>query len=250
MGGHACGQEAAHLAIQALLECVLPMIENTAIPHRERLLVNGIQQANRVIYLRNQSREQQAVVSGAPVNTSQIRHMGTTITAALITDRTAYVANVGDSRTYLYSRSLRRITKDHSLVERLVTDGILDEEDVYVHPQRNQITRALGTHPSVEVDTFVVPLLHEDEILLLCSDGLWEMTRDHKIEEILASPWANASSMADQLVQLANDGGGADNIGCIIVQMHRRADICAMETITFDSSKVLTQPGAPSSWSA
>jgi serine/threonine protein phosphatase PrpC len=241
MGGHVRGLEAANLAVETIVEYVLPFIgEHTTYCQWERLLVEGIQQANRAIYLRNQSLEQQSVVKKVPVSTSQIHHMGTTITAVLLFDETAYVANVGDSRTYLYNHSLRRITRDHSLVAQYLADGILEEEEIYLHPQRNQITRALGIKDTVGVDTFVVPL-HGNEILLLCTDGLWEMTRDRKIEDVLASPCASASSMVNRLVQMANDGGGTDNIGCIVIQLQRRTDLSAMETMCLEPVAALNR---------
>jgi serine/threonine protein phosphatase PrpC len=97
----------------------------------------------------------------------------------------------------------------------------------------------------VEVDTFVVPL-PTNAVLLLCSDGLWEMTRDHRIEEILASPWGNASSMINQLMRLAHHGGGADNIGCIVVQTQPRADISMLKTTILDPARVSPRLAAPS----
>lgn len=255
MGGHAHGQEASHLAIQTILEHVLPhLLADSNKAHWQHLLVESIHLANRAIYLRNQFIEQQLaernMLANHPprvsANTSPIHHMGTTITAVLLFGKTAYIANVGDSRTYLYSQGLHRITKDHSIVASLFERGIITEEDMYVHPQRNQITRALGSDASVEVDTFVLPL-QSDAILLLCSDGLWEMMRDRKIEESLACPWASASFMTSQLVQFANDGGGADNIGCIVVQLQRRIDISATETTVLEPVSALTRLVTPSS---
>ncbi|GCE15065.1 PP2C family protein-serine/threonine phosphatase [Tengunoibacter tsumagoiensis] len=233
MGGHDRGQEAAHLAVQTILETVLPVIGKTNLPLSERILVDGIQAANRAIYVRNQGVHQEQVAAGSSPTLSRLHHMGTTVTAVLLFRNIAYIANVGDSRTYLYNQSLKKITKDHSLVAQLLADGYLqEEEEMYTHPSRHQISRALGVKPSVEVDTFMVPLLG-DEILLLCSDGLWEMTRDQKIEAILASSWANASLMSNRLVQIAHEGGGKDNIGCIVVQLQRRADISSEETVLF-----------------
>jgi serine/threonine protein phosphatase PrpC len=241
MGGHVRGQEAAHLAIQTIVEALLlQIVANPPHVQWEHLLADALQQANRAIYLRNHSLELQSIAHAAPVNTSQISHMGTTVTAVLLCDQTAYVANVGDSRTYLYDQSLSKITTDHSLVAQLLADGLLQEEDIYVHPQRNQITRALGAEPSVQVDTFVVPL-HGREILLLCSDGLWEMTRDRTIEAILASSWANASAMAHRLVQMANENGGADNIGCIVIQLQRQTDTSSLETMRIDPVAALNR---------
>lgn len=243
MGGHAHGQEAAHLALQTILEYLLPHLENDAAPPSwERLLVDGIQQANRSIYLRNQCLDQELIADGVAISTSQMRHMGTTVTALLLLDRVAYIANVGDSRTYLYHRSLKKITQDHSLVAHLVAEGVLREEEIYTHPQRNQITRSLGIRPQVDVDTFVVPL-SGGETFLLCSDGLWEMTRDDRIETVLATPWAHAPCMTSQLVQMANDGGGTDNIACIVVQLRPHTDISSIETTRLEPVATLNRLG-------
>ncbi len=182
MGGHDRGQEAAQLATRTLLEQLVPLLERATAPlHGERILAKGIQQANRAIYLRNQSSHQRAPLEREPDTTAPISTMGTTITAVLLLGNVAFVANVGDSRTYLYDQRLRRITRDHSLVAHSLADGSLQEEDIYSHPLRNQITRALGAKPSVDIDTFVVPV-QGHEMFLLCSDGLWGMTRDRRIE--------------------------------------------------------------------
>jgi serine/threonine protein phosphatase PrpC len=226
MGGHAYGQEAAHLALRTILEYLFPFfINHNVLSNWKLILANSIRQANHVIYAQNQLIQHLSAIQEVPVRdrtTSQMSMMGTTITAVLLLGTAAYIANVGDSRTYLYSMEggLRRLTKDHSVVAELLANGALTEEEIYTHRQRNQITRALGTGTSVEVDMFVAPL-QQDAILLLCSDGLWEMTRDYKIENILSSPGANAASMANQLVQLANSGGGRDNIGGIVIQMQQ-----------------------------
>jgi serine/threonine protein phosphatase PrpC len=247
MGGHAHGQEAAHLAIRTMLQQIFPFLKGGNAPvHWEHFLAESIRFANQTIYSRNLSMQLQWTATDAQITPSHMNRMGTTLTAVLLFDQTAYVANVGDSRTYLYThQELRRITKDHSLVAELLADGLLEEEDIYTHFQRNQITRALGTDVSVEVDTFVVPL-PEDSLLLLCSDGLWEMTRDRKIEAILASSEANTSSLthqAHQLVQLANANGGADNIGCVLVQARRCTDI-SMLTMALDPAHALTRWGS------
>ncbi|GHO82303.1 PP2C family protein-serine/threonine phosphatase [Dictyobacter formicarum] len=242
MGGHARGQEAAHLALQTMLEDLLAHLESDAVPPSwERVLVESIQQANRSIYLRNLCLDQERIADGVAVSTSQMRHMGTTVTALLLLDHVAYIANVGDSRTYLYHHSLQKITHDHSLVAHLVSEGVLRAEEIYTHPQRNQITRSLGIRPRVDVDTFVLSL-HDDETFLLCSDGLWEMTRDDRIEAVLATSWARASVMTSWLVQIANEGGGTDNIACVVVQLRPHTDISAMDTTRLEPICDGTQP--------
>ncbi len=232
MGGHANGQEAARLAIETMVESIFPSLVGGKAACHDYLcmLTEGVQVANRAVYLRNQSfqqaKEMEAAQYADNTSTAQASLMGTTVTAALISRDTAYVANVGDSRTYLYhpETGLHRITNDHSVVANLfhlADSRRMTPEEIYTHPQRNQILRALGIDATIEVDTFVVPV-PEEAILLLCSDGLWEMTRDPQIEAVLRWNRASASSMANRLVALAREGGARDNIGLIVVQISGR----------------------------
>lgn len=205
MGGHVYGQEASRLAIQTMIDGVLPGLFtggelNTA--DFRKLLVDGVQAANRVIYQKNQE---------------QLTEMGTTITAVLIVESTAIVVNVGDSRTYLYREveELRKVTHDHSLVAYLVETGIIEPDDIYIHPQRNQIYRSLGSKPVIPVDAFTEQLQPGDR-LLLCSDGLWEMVRDPLIQQIVREG-ASPPQVSNALIKAALDGGGTDNISVIVV---------------------------------
>lgn len=252
MGGHENGLEAAHMTTQTILEHVFPFVyvDNSAGIQWELVLAEGIRLANRAIYLRNQSLEQQLAGMQEPVETSQIRRMGATVTAVIVVEQRAYIANVGDSRTYLYAPNagLTKVTQDHSVVARYLADGIIeDEEEIYTHPERNKVTRSVGTFASVEVDTFINPLKPE-AILLLCSDGLWEMMRPREIEKVLACPWATARHMALQFVHLANVNGGSDNIGCSVIQMQQRIDISALATTVLDPISALARlvPPPPS----
>jgi serine/threonine protein phosphatase PrpC len=204
MGGHDNGQEASQLATRILRETLLPALQDG--PEDEifsELLVEGIHRANLALYRRN--REQQ-------------RDMGTTLTAAVIFDATAYIANVGDSRTYLYrdSQGLSQITRDHSTVAQLVEAGAITRDEVYTHPQRNVIYRSLGRRASEEIDSFTVPLQVGD-ILLLCSDGLWEMVRDPEIEMIIHASYPYPSQISTMLIQAALNRGGKDNISVVVV---------------------------------
>jgi len=209
MGGQARGQEASQLAVQSLVEYVSGSLRSKQMTSEAvlPLLVEGVQYANRVVYQRNQ--EQRA-------------DMGTTMTATLVVDTTAYVAHVGDSRFYLYREpgGLSQITQDHSLVAALVAAGAIQPEDIYTHPMRNLIYRCLGEKSTVEVDTHAVPLAAGD-ILLLCSDGLWEMVRDQQIAAILTTPMPGPSDMAQALVQAALAGGGVDNVSAIVIQVSK-----------------------------
>jgi serine/threonine protein phosphatase PrpC len=159
MGGHANGQDASRQAIQTIIDFLLPRlmkVNNLQDDALQQLLAEGVQQANQVVHENNV--EKQA-------------DMGTTVTASLVVNTTAYVANVGDSRTYLYreGQGLKKVTNDHSVVASLVEAGIIKPDDIYTHPKRNQIYRSLGEKQVVEVDTFTVHLLPDDK-LLLCSD--------------------------------------------------------------------------------
>ncbi|MFO7696877.1 MAG: protein phosphatase 2C domain-containing protein [Anaerolineae bacterium] len=146
--------------------------------------------------------------------------MTTTITLALVIGRRVYIGNLGDSRTYLWdAQGLHRVTKDHSLVQRLVDTGQIQPEEVYTHPRRNIIYQSLGDRPDTTPDVYTAEI-GPDARLLLCSDGLWEMVREEGIEEVLlAEP--DAQRAADRLTQNALLAGGADNIAVIIVQIER-----------------------------
>ncbi len=228
MGGHANGQDASRLAIQTISEEVLPKISGNDPLNDEMLvqiLVDGVQHANQAVNQRNL--EQRA-------------DMGTTITVALIMGAIAYIANVGDSRTYLYRKpaGLKKITNDHSVVASLVEAGIIQPDDIYTHPKRNQIYRSLGEKPMVDVDWFKVILQPEDK-LLLCTDGLWDMVRDPTIEQILSTV-PDPSQTGNALIKAALEGGGEDNVSVIVVQIAEASQRTGMTGV-----QLLARPEAP-----
>ena len=213
MGGHANGQDASRLAIQTIIDFMLPNLVRTIAVTSEdlqRLLAEGVQRANQAVHKHNM--EQHA-------------DMGTTMTAALVVDRMAYIANVGDSRTYLYRAGigLMKVTQDHSVVASLVDAGIIKPDDIYTHPKRNQIYRSLGEKPAVEVDLFVKELQLGDK-LLLCSDGLWDMVRDPQIENILKRNEPAPNVVGAELIDAALKGGGEDNVSVIVVSITEPAN--------------------------
>jgi PPM family protein phosphatase len=151
--------------------------------------------------------------------------MGTTLTAALLRDDEVALGHVGDSRAYvLRNGKLKRLTKDHSLVEELRRQGRLTEEQAEEHPQRSIITRALGPEPSVNVDTMTFPA-RDGDVFLLCSDGLTTMVSDEEIREILVRS-KTLRSAVNRLVDAANHGGGRDNITAVAFRV---ADAAAKE---------------------
>ena len=151
---------------------------------------------------------------------SSARGLGCTLTAALIHNDKAYIANVGDSRTYLLRDDvLKLITRDHSLVARLVESKQIDPEDVYTHPQRNLIYRSLGAgHKNIEVDIFH-ETLRPGDTLLLCSDGLWEMVHDPELSKVLSEK-ASPQQICNTLIDMANATGGEDNISAVVVRVN------------------------------
>ena len=144
--------------------------------------------------------------------------MGTTLTAALLRGDEVALGHVGDSRAYvLREGELKRLTKDHSLVEELRRQGRLTPEEAEEHPQRSIITRALGPEPEVKVDTMTVPAKAGD-VFLLCGDGLTTMVSDERIKQILSES-RSLRSAVNKLIDEANQGGGRDNITAVVFRV-------------------------------
>jgi PPM family protein phosphatase len=169
--------------------------------------VNGlIQEANRRIY---QRQSEDASLSG----------MGTTMTVALVDEGDVWIGHVGDSRAYLVRDSkLEQLTEDHSLVAELVRSGRLSPEEAEGHPQRSVVTRALGTDPDVDVDTFSIETKPGD-LFMICSDGLTSMVSDEGIFEEIRRNRDDLRAAAKALVRAANKGGGEDNITVVFFEL-------------------------------
>lgn len=196
MGGAQAG-EVASAIVARTFEQGLPA-EGTA----EERLAETVQHANREIHERQLVEQEHA-------------GMGTTVTAAYLDQDSVAIANVGDSRGYLFrDGELKRLTNDHSLVQELVSKGELTDEEALEHPQRSIITRALGPEAVVEVDTWSYPLRPGD-VVMLCSDGLTDMIPERQVQQALAES-ATLSAAADRLVDEANAAGGRDNITVVL----------------------------------
>jgi serine/threonine protein phosphatase PrpC len=144
--------------------------------------------------------------------------LGSTLTVVMVTGDLALIGNIGDSRTYLVREgTIRSLTQDHSLVGSLVRQGLISEDDVYSHPHRNLIYNALGTKSDANPD-ISVQRLQSGDILVLCSDGLWEMVRDEDIRAAVESQPSPVDA-AVSLVESANSNGGVDNISVVIVRV-------------------------------
>lgn len=208
MGGHSAGEVASDLALRGALEVVqreylAPTVDTDNQDNEEMLrdvVRRAILQANEYVVREARNRG---------------NDMGTTVTLALVAGDRAIIGNVGDSRTYLMREGkLRRISRDHSLVQRLVDLGQITPDDVYTHPQRNAVLRSLGDKLNLEVDVFV-ERLRPGDALLLASDGLWEMVRDERMAEIIAAH-TNPQAACNALIDAANAAGGDDNITVIL----------------------------------
>ena len=200
MGGHNAGEVASAMATK----CMAEYVEKNEITDAEDALRSAICYANKEIHFRSTK--------------DQRNHgMGTTVTAAMVMADEAVVANVGDSRVYHFSQGkLKQITKDHSFVQQLVDKKLITHKEAKKHPQRNLITRAVGTSKRIVVDTFKLTLQPGDR-LLLCSDGLTSHVSDEKIASILAST-SKAESIAYLLQTEALKRGGSDNITIIVAK--------------------------------
>ena len=144
----------------------------------------------------------------------ELEGMGTTIEVALVHNNRVYIGHVGDSRIYRIRKEfIRKLTTDHSYVQKLVKDGTISKEEAVHHPKKNMLTKALGCTSFVEPDVTVKGFL-KDDILVLTSDGLTNMVKDQEIYEIVKD---NIEVATDKLIDKANENGGLDNITVIIV---------------------------------
>ena len=225
MGGHNAGEVASALAIAGLKQAVAAGFTSA------ESLVVAINNANNAIH----------AASGGP---SEQRGMGTTLAALAplaATDsepQRVVVANVGDSRVYLFRENeLKQVSADHSYVQELLSEGLITAAEARLHPRRNIVTRALGIEGDVSADSWVLPMVHGDRYVL-CSDGLVDEVEDQQITMILrTNPLPQMA--ADQLVATANANGGRDNVTVVVIDIVDEAMV--IQPATPENTPITTQ---------
>jgi serine/threonine protein phosphatase PrpC len=204
MGGHEDGARASATAVRTISQYVLQNFYLKRLADEDDLYIGEILTAAL-------EKANDAVARATPEG-------GTTVTVAVVHGNIAYLAHVGDSRAYYITQDgIVQLTKDHSLVQRLIDLDHLTPDEAAVHPQRNVLYRAIGQNESLEVDSFMKPL-EDGSRLLLCSDGLWNMVDEERVRQVVSSA-ATPQNACDQLVELANEKGGSDNITVILIQL-------------------------------
>lgn len=203
MGGHKAGEVASSTALRCLQENLEENLRRSS--DASEGLSRTLEEANLRVYRLSSE-------------FSEYRGMGTTLTAGLLRDREMIVAHIGDSRAYLIRNNvIEQITHDHSLVAEMLRCGGITEEQARSHPQRNVLTKALGTVPSVEFDLFRVNLLTGDKVLF-CTDGLSNHLQPFEIKDILKRHQEPEDGLGD-LMKEALNRGGLDNITMVLVEV-------------------------------
>lgn len=203
MGGYKGGEIASKLATESVKQYIYDNFETTE-KQKEgilKLVKDAILYANFKVYERSKQ-------------TEDLGGMGTTLEVCLIYNNKAYIGHIGDSRIYRIRKGLiRRLTKDHSYVQKLIEDGKITRQEALTHPKKNMLTKALGCTPYVEPD-IRARNIEQNDILIMCSDGLTNMISEETICEVVRE---NPNVAADELIKRANQSGGYDNITVVII---------------------------------
>lgn len=203
MGGHLAGDVASKMAVDGL-GAAWSTSSITEPEEAEQWLLAEIQKVNEAVY-------QEGIAH------PEMQGMGTTIVGAALLEENFVLAHVGDSRAYLiYHHELQQLTDDHSLVNELLKSGEITKEMAAIHPQKNVLTRSVGSAGQVKID-ISVHQGHQAEYLLLCSDGLTNMVSEEDILAIVESE-NTQEAKAKRLINAANDAGGADNITVLLIR--------------------------------
>ena len=204
MGGYNGGEIASKLAVQTAKNYIQNNFKDIEKDKDSiiQLLGSSMEYANMVVY--EKSKE-----------TPELQGMGTTLEICLIYNNKVYIGHVGDSRIYrIRKQFIRKLTQDHSYVQKLVKEGTITKEQAAHHPQKNMLMKALGCNAFVEPDVMVKGFL-KDDILIICSDGLTNLVDQETIYEMASK---NIEQSTKDLVKLANDRGGYDNITVVIIK--------------------------------
>jgi PPM family protein phosphatase len=222
MGGHRAGEQASALALVSVEQFML----NTL---RWFLQLKG---EGSLVEFQEVLRSADARIFEAARNAPELKGMGTTLTMAYVIDGTLYLVHAGDSRCYLLrDGELHQLTRDHTLVAQMVQDGAMSQSDVKTSPFRNVITNAVGGNdPGVKAEVNKLQL-QADDVIMLCSDGLYGMVADDELARRLAEVRDPATACA-QLVARANEAGGSDNITVIVgrVEASREPEVAAQNS--------------------
>ncbi len=208
MGGHRGGETASSKAIEVIASMLEENLSSKMLPGQIMLLISEA--------LENANREILALSKSDP----SLVGMGTTCDICLVFKNTAYIAHIGDSRVYKISdkkTSIKKLTKDHSLVEYMIETGAITREEAINHPQKNIILRALGSEEEMNADIFHEKLSPGD-VLLMCSDGLTNMVSEETVLNTVSSE-KKPENCAKKLVKLANAAGGRDNITVVVAEV-------------------------------
>ena len=203
MGGAAGGSTASNTACDTFIDYIKEQIETGVTPEEfEGLLRKGAEKANENVYT-------------ASRNDKELEGMGTTLCAFITDSENVCAISIGDSRLYMFSHGkVYQLSHDHSYVQVLLDSGAITKEESRNHPNKNIITRAVGTQKEVECDTFVMPF--DMDGLLLCSDGLTNYVTDDELSELFCQYSNEIETLADTYIEKANDGGGGDNITVLV----------------------------------
>ncbi len=215
MGGYQAGEVASGIAVQTITD-----LASEGATREERNVIDphtGLMR--QTIVLRDAVARANKIISQTAQSQTHCEGMGTTLVAAMFYDNKISIAHVGDSRAYrLRNKQFEQLTMDHSLLQELVDRGFYSEEEAQRSTNRNYVTRALGVEPTVEVELQEYDVL-PDDIYLLCSDGLSDMVEDEDIHLTISTFSANLNVVSEQLVQLANEHGGRDNVSVQLAQV-------------------------------
>ena len=204
MGGYNGGEIASKLAVQTAKNYIENNFKEIEKDRDSiiQLLGSSMEYANMVVY--EKSKEN-----------AELQGMGTTLEICLIYNNKVYIGHVGDSRIYRIRKEfIRKLTQDHSYVQKLVADGTITKEEAAHHPQKNMLMKALGCNAFVEPDVMVKGFL-KDDILIMCSDGLTNMVDQETIYKMASK---NIEQAPKDLVELANNNGGYDNITVVVIK--------------------------------